>query len=488
MEYISTRDTGNPVSGAQAILTGLSPDGGLFVPHSIPKIDVEALAGKNYCEVASAILQAFLPDYSPAFFDAALPASYGENFGGKAGELKKLEKGLYSLELWHGPTAAFKDYALQLMPRLLVEARRMLGEQGTTLILVATSGDTGKAALDGFKDLPGTAIIVFYPSEGVSEIQRLQMTTQEGNNLAVYAIEGNFDDAQRGVKRAFGDAQLAETLAQRGVRFSSANSINWGRLVPQVVYYATSYLKVCQSGDIKMGEELDFCVPTGNFGDIMAGWYAKQMGVPVGRLLCASNQNNVLTEFLESGHYNAKRPFYKTSSPSMDILVSSNLERMLYHASGDAAAVGGWMQALAQQGGYTVDAKTLAAITGTFAAGYASEEKVGEEIRRMKDEYGYLCDPHTAVAFRVLQENAAAKGRPAVVLSTASPFKFCEKVLQSLGQQPPADPFAAIRLLEEVSSETAPLSLSGLAGKTPRFGETVSQDSLLETPLRMFPG
>ncbi len=486
MEYISTRGAAGQMSAAQAILTGLSPDGGLFVPRSIPKIDIEALAGQDYGTVAAAVLQAFLPDYSPEFFKTALPASYGENFGGKAGELKRLEKGLYSLELWHGPTAAFKDYALQLMPRLLAEARRMLGETGTTLILVATSGDTGKAALDGFKDLPGTAIIVFYPSEGVSEIQRLQMTTQEGGNLAVYAIEGNFDDAQRGVKRAFGDAKLAETLAQRGVRFSSANSINWGRLVPQVVYYVTSYLKVCQSGDSKMGEELDFCVPTGNFGDIMAGWYAKQMGVPVGRLICASNQNNVLTEFLESGCYNAKRPFYKTSSPSMDILVSSNLERMLYHASGDPAAVQGWMQELAQQGQYTVDKNTLAAITGSFGAGCADENQVGEEIRRLMDEYHYLCDPHTAVAFRVLRQSAGS--RPSVVLSTASPFKFCEKVLQSLGQAVPENPFEAIRLLEKTSGAAAPRSLSGLEGKTPRFCETVSQDSLLETPLRMFPG
>ncbi len=486
MEYTSTRDAKCRVSAAQAILTGLSPDGGLFVPTSFPSLDIEALQGKSYEEVALAVLTKFLPDYSPIFLEKAIATSYGQNFGGKAGQLQRLAEGLFSLELWHGPTAAFKDYALQLMPKLLAEARRMLGEAGTTLILVATSGDTGKAALEGFKNLDGTAIMVFYPNQGVSEIQRLQMTTQEGDNLAVYAIEGNFDDAQRGVKHAFSSAELAEKLANHGVKLSSANSINWGRLVPQVVYYISSYLQLCQNGALRMGDALDYCVPTGNFGDIMAGWYAKQMGLPVGRLLCASNQNNVLTEFLKSGQYNANRPFYKTSSPSMDILVSSNLERMLFHASGSDVAVASWMKALAQKGEYQVNAEVLAKITSVFAAGYAEEDTVAEEIRKIYDRYHYLCDPHTAVAFRVLAQDAEAQKRPTVVLSTASPYKFCGKVLQALGKDVPANPFAAMRLLEETTGSAAPPSLTGLQNKPQRFTKTLRENELCEAPLRLF--
>ncbi|MDL2253953.1 threonine synthase [Ruminococcaceae bacterium OttesenSCG-928-I18] len=486
MEYRSTRGSGQGLDAAEAILTGLAPDGGLFVPKKCPKIDLEALLGKDYVEVALAVLQAFLPDYSKTFLKEALQSSYGAHFEGKAGYLTALSSQLYSLELWHGPTAAFKDYALQLMPKLLVEARRMLGRQDTTLILVATSGDTGKAALEGFKDMPGTAIAVFYPNQGVSEIQKLQMTTQEGENVAVFAIEGNFDDAQRGVKKAFGDRELADTLERRGVRLSSANSINWGRLVPQVVYYVTSYLQLCRKGVLRFGELLDFCVPTGNFGDIMAGWYAKQMGLPVGRLVCASNQNNVLTEFFKTGHYNANRPFYKTSSPSMDILVSSNLERLLFHASGDDEAVRGWMKELAEKGQYEVGKEVLANIQGTFSAGYADEETVGEEIRRVYEAYGYLCDPHTAVAFRVLHEGGALP-RPTVVLSTASPYKFCEKVLEALGQQVPADPFEAIGLLEKTAKGQAPKSLTSLQGKAPRFTQTLPADEIAKAPLRLFP-
>ena len=487
MEYVSTRDSKQKRSAAQAILTGLSPDGGLFVPQNYPKIELEPLLGKGYEEVALAVLKGFLPDYSETFLKKAIHNSYGQTFEGKAGHIEKLSDELFALELWHGPTAAFKDYALQLMPKLLVEARRMLGEKETTLILVATSGDTGKAALEGFKDMPGTEIAVFYPNQGVSEIQKLQMTTQDGRNVAVYAIEGNFDDAQTGVKKAFNDEALAKELQARGVKLSSANSINWGRLVPQVVYYITSYLSLCQAGTLKMGDLLDFCVPTGNFGDIMAGWYAKQMGLPVGRLVCASNQNNVLTEFFETGRYDANRPFYKTSSPSMDILVSSNLERLLYHASGSDAAVRGWMKNLAETGSYEVGPEVAEKIKGIFAAGYADEATVGDEIKQIYDEYGYLCDPHTAVAFRVLRQEGAALKRPTVVLSTASPYKFCEKVLQALGRETPENPFAAIALLEEITGGQAPRSLSSLQGKTPRFLDTVTSSEISEVPLRLFP-
>lgn len=479
MDYCSTRDSDKRVSAAEAILTGLSPDGGLFVPTSFPKLDMEALRNHSYTEIAFSVLSAFLPDFDAGFLHAAIDQSYGKNFGDKAGHLHKLNDSLYSLELWHGPTAAFKDYALQLMPRLLAEARRMLGVKEEIHILVATSGDTGKAALDGFQDLDGTGITVFYPNQGTSEIQRLQMVTQEGSNVAVYAVKGNFDDAQRGVKATFGDEALRQKLQERGIRLSSANSINWGRLVPQVVYYVSSYLALCARGAITMGDALDFCVPTGNFGDIMAGWYAKQMGLPVGRLLCASNKNNVLSEFLETGRYNAKRDFFKTSSPSMDILVSSNLERLLFHTAG-AASTKSWMEQLALDGAYGVDGETLENIRGVFSGGWTPEEEVGEEIRRIRDTYGYLCDPHTAVAFRVL----GAPQRPSVVLSTASPFKFSGKVLEALGQPVPQDEFEALRALEAVSGEKAPLSLSGLRGKPIRFTEVITPAGIPATTLR----
>ncbi len=486
MNYTSTRNGDCRFSAAEAILTGLSADGGLFVPTEFPQLDITALQGKSYEEVALAVLQGFLPDYSADFLKQALKSSYTERFNGKAGELYKLSDTLYSLELWHGPTAAFKDYALQLMPKLLVEARNMLNEDGTTLILVATSGDTGKAALEGFKNLPGTEIAVFYPNDGVSEIQRLQMITQEGDNVAVFALEGNFDDAQREVKRAFGDEALAKQLQARGVKFSSANSINWGRLLPQIVYYVTSYLKVCEGGALRMGDALDFCVPTGNFGDIMAGWYAKQMGLPVGKLVCASNKNNVLVDFLANGTYDAKRPFYKTSSPSMDILVSSNLERLLYHACQNDTTVRAWMKALAEEGTYTVDETTFSTISETFIAGFADEDEVGTEISRMYKEYQYLCDPHTAVAFCVMNKLDREENRPCVVLSTASPYKFCEKVLTSLGHDVPKEAEEAIRLLESVSGTKAPNSLVGLQQKQQRFSKTLTADEVFGATLNLF--
>ncbi len=483
MKYTSTRNRACQVGGAEAILTGISADGGLFVPTQFPKLDVSSLQNKSYEEIAFEILQGFLPEYAPDFLRKALKSSYGERFDGKAGEMQRLGDDLFVLELWHGPTAAFKDYALQLMPKLLVQARKMQNEEGTTLILVATSGDTGKAALEGFKDLPGTAIAVFYPNEGVSEIQRLQMVTQEGENVAVFALQGNFDDAQREVKKAFGDASLAKTLQEHKVKFSSANSINWGRLLPQIVYYVTSYLKVCESGALNLGETLDYCVPTGNFGDILAGWYAKKMGLPVGKLVCASNENKVLTDFLKTGHYDAKRPFYKTSSPSMDILVSSNLERLLYHVCESDETVRGWMQALAEEGCYTVDADTLQEISQVFSAGYASEDEVSAEILRMYKEHAYLCDPHTAVAFCVQKNIQAQDGRPCVVLSTASPYKFCEKVLTSLGEKAPETSQEAIALLEKVSGSKAPSSLVGLDKKPQRFQETCGMDGVVKATL-----
>lgn len=485
MQYTSTRDTSQNVTGQQAILQGLAPGGGLFVPTTLTQLNLAALQGKSYCEVALAVLQEFLPDYNPEFLQKAIENSYGgENFEGKAGELVRLEDGLYSLELWHGPTCAFKDYALQLMPKLLVEARSMLGETAQTIILVATSGDTGTAALKGYANQPGIEIAVFYPVDGTSEVQRLQMITQEGENVAVFAVNGNFDDAQRGVKIAFTDAELAKTLLAKNKKLSSANSINWGRLLPQIVYYVTSYLTLCKNGDVTMGQEVDFCIPTGNFGDIMAGYYAKALGVPVGRLICASNQNNVLSDFLANGKYNANRDFYKTSSPSMDILVSSNLERLLYHETGDAEQVAEWMRQLATAGEYQIDTDTLARIKETFTAGWANEEQVSVEIARLHQQNGYLADPHTAVAFHVLR-SLPASGNPAVVLSTASPYKFSGKVLQALGQQVPQNEFQALEALEKASQTKAPKALRELQEKPVRFTGEIPPAEIPEVPLRL---
>ena len=482
MQFFSTRDQSRRVSASQAIAQGLSEEGGLFVPESFPQVDVKALCGLDYPAMAAAVLREYLTDYDPAFLAGAAAATYGDAFGGKAGYLAPVEGDTWALELWHGPTCAFKDYALQLMPKLLVEAKRNLGRTEKTLILVATSGDTGKAALDGYHDIPGVEIAVFYPTGGTSEIQRLQMATQEGANVAVYAVRGNFDDAQTGVKRVFADKEIAARLAQRNICLSSANSINWGRLAPQIVYYFAAYAQLLKAGKIAFGGEVDFCVPTGNFGDILAGYYAKQMGLPVGRLVCASNQNNVLTDFLRTGVYTARRAFYKTSSPSMDILVSSNLERLLWHVTGSDAEVAGLMDRLNREGSYTVRPETLAAIQGTFACGWSSEEEVAAEIRTRWERDGYLCDTHTAVAFHVAGQQKRA-GVPMVVLSTASPFKFPRSVLAALGHAAPENDFEAMQALEQATGRTAPASLAGLRQKPERFDAVIDPSQIAEVAL-----
>lgn len=486
MQFFSTRDQSRKVTASEAIAQGLSQEGGLFVPESFPQVDVQALCGLDYPTLAAEILKQYLTDYSPEFLTSATQQSYGSAFGGKAGAMAPVCPGTWALELWHGPTCAFKDYALQLMPKLLVEAKRNLGRTEQTRILVATSGDTGKAALDGYHDVPGVDISVFYPTGGTSEIQRLQMATQEGTNVAVYAVQGNFDDAQTGVKKVFGDPAVAAALAEKGVRLSSANSINWGRLVPQIVYYFAAYGQLLQAGEISFGDPVDFCVPTGNFGDILAGYYAKRMGLPVGMLICASNENNVLTDFLSTGCYAARRTFYKTTSPSMDILVSSNLERLLYHITGSDAAVAGWMQSLNETGSYTVDKDTLAAIQQSFGCGWASEAEVCQEIRARYEQDGYLCDTHTAVAFHV----AAQKKRenvPMVVLSTASPFKFPRSVLEALGHTAPENDFEAMSALEAATGRTAPASLAALRTKAERFHAVIRPEQIAQVALD-FPG
>ena len=480
MEFFSTRNVNEKVSAAQAIAQGLSQEGGLFVPASFPKVDLDAACKMEYAQLASHILSGYLEDYDPNFLKQATADTYGAAFGGKAGQLEHVEGSTYALELWHGPTCAFKDYALQLMPKLLVEAKKNLGRTEQTLILVATSGDTGKAALEGYKNIPGVKILVFYPDSGTSEIQRLQMVTQQGDNVGVYAVKGNFDDAQTGVKRVFADKQLAAELAKKDVRLSSANSINWGRLVPQIVYYFAAYGRLVRNHEIEMGQPVDFCVPTGNFGDILAGYYAKQMGLPVGKLVCASNRNNVLTEFFETGTYNARREFFRTTSPSMDILVSSNLERLLYHITGSDTQVAAWMADLAEKGSYTVNSATLETIRADFAAGCASDEEVAQEIKAIYQKVGYLCDPHTAVAFKVAREYQAASQshNPMVVLSTASPYKFPRDVLTALGAEAPQSDFAAMDGLKALTNVPVPNSLAALRGQQERFNQVIEPSQI----------
>ena len=482
MQFFSTRDQNRKVTSSQAIAQGLSDEGGLFVPDSFPQVDVKALCGLDYPALAAAVVREYLTDYDPAFLTDATRSTYGAAFGGKAGYLAPVEGDTYALELWHGPTCAFKDYALQLMPKLLVEAKKNLGRTEKTLILVATSGDTGKAALDGYHDIPGVEIAVFYPTGGTSEIQRLQMATQEGANVAVYAVRGNFDDAQTGVKRVFGDASVAEELEKRNICLSSANSINWGRLVPQIVYYFYAYFRLVEQGNVAWGQPVDFCVPTGNFGDILAGYYAKQMGLPVGKLVCASNKNNVLTDFIKTGTYDARRTFYKTTSPSMDILISSNLERLLYHVSGSSAKVAGWMADLAKTGMYTVDAETLARIQASFACGCADDTAGAAEINARFEQDNYLCDTHTAVAFCVAETVRSAA--PMVVLSTASPYKFPRDVLAALGETAPESDFAAMAALNVKTGCPVPASLSVLNTLPVRFNTVIEPAAIRDAALK----
>ena len=461
MQFFSTRDQNRKVTSSQAIAQGLSDEGGLFVPESFPQVDVKALCGLDYPALAAAVVREYLTDYEPTFLTEATRSTYGAAFGGKAGYLAPVEGDTYALELWHGPTCAFKDYALQLMPKLLVEAKKNLGRTEKTLILVATSGDTGKAALDGYHDIPGVEIAVFYPTGGTSEIQRLQMATQEGANVAVYAVRGNFDDAQTGVKEIFAACKDKDL---HGAMLSSANSINIGRLAPQVVYYFRAYGDLVKAGRIKPGDKVDYTVPTGNFGDILAGYFAKEMGLPVGRLICASNANDVLTEFLTTGRYDKRRPFYKTTSPSMDILVSSNLERLLYLMSRDAAYVASLMGDLNTQGWYQVSDALLSQLREVFGCGCCNDEGASAVIGRLWREEKYLCDPHTAVAWAVAEKNSR-DGVPMVVLSTASPYKFPAAVLHALGEKSGENEFAMMETLHHITGTPIPRNLRGLEGR-----------------------
>lgn len=487
MNYFSTRNSGLRATAAQAISGGLAPDGGLYVPDALPQISARALSdlcAMRYRERAVAIMRLFLPEFSEAELHDFAASAYGTNFDNAAiAPVRALDGNTSFLELWHGPTCAFKDMALQMLPHLLTASLKKCGEQRKVCILVATSGDTGKAALQGFADVPDTKILVFYPNGGVSDVQRLQMVTQTGGNVAVSAVRGNFDDAQTGVKQIFGDRALAERLSAKGWFLSSANSINWGRLLPQIVYYFSAYCEEVNAGRVWPGEAINFVVPTGNFGNILAGWYAKHMGLPVARLICASNENNVLTDFIRTGTYNKNRPFHTTASPSMDILVSSNLERLLYALSGSDAETARYMQQLRETGSYTVSAELLGKLQSEFSCGFCNDAQTRATIGSAYRKHGYLMDTHTAVAYKVLCSYRAETGddTPTVVVSTASPFKFCDHVLRAIGGNADAP---GVQLIDRLSVETgihAPAPLAGLAARAVRFDGCVEKNEMPQT-------
>lgn len=463
MLYSSTRGEADMVSSSHAIAKGLASDGGLFVPQNFEQISLEEIAemGKlTYSELATKIIGLFLTDFSKDELKLCTEAAYNKgNFDENVVALEEVDKKTDVFELWHGPTSAFKDMALQLLPHLMVKSVQKTGETNKIVILVATSGDTGKAALDGFADVEGIEIIVFYPEEGVSAIQRQQMVTQVGKNVHVLAVKGNFDDAQTGVKKILGNKEFAKELKNNGLAFSSANSINWGRLVPQIVYYFKAYTDAVAKGRIQLGDEINYSVPTGNFGDILAGYYAKQMGLPVNRFICASNTNKILADFLSTGVYDVRRDFYKTMSPSMDILVSSNLERLLYNETEcNSNMVAKWMESLKEEGKYDIGSTLLKKIQKTFFGTWVDEYETQETIASVFKNYGYILDPHTAVAWSACEKYRIlfSDDRYCVVLSTASPYKFNDSVLTALDKNFVAKgvkPFDALRKLANINKE-----------------------------------
>ncbi len=480
MLYHSTRSNDVTVDSAQAVLNGLAPDGGLYVPSRLPGLDVQACLQENTMDMAARIIGAMLPDI-PEMGELVRKA-YTDKF--ETEELTPtVDTGKFTvLELFRGPTSAFKDVALCMLPQLLTKAKTVKGMQEDILILTATSGDTGKAALAGFRDVEGVRICVFYPHGGVSKVQRAQMVTQEGNNVAVCAVVGNFDDAQTGVKNIFAAGVDGKLPGGNDNRLSTANSINIGRLAPQITYYFKAYADLMKRGQIKFGDKVNFSVPTGNFGDILAGYLAKKMGLPVGKLICASNANNVLTDFICTGRYDRRRPLHKTISPSMDILVSSNLERLLYFMTGDASMVASLMEKLNTQGYYDVPESLQAAISDEFWAGYCDDAGAREVIGRVWKEQGYLCDTHTASGWAVAEQYQEQTGdmRPMVVLSTASPYKFPASVLSALesGTQE-EDEFQQMERLCQLTGVPIPGNLEGLQEKPERHTGVIEKDKML---------
>ena len=486
MKYYSTRDTSLRYESADAIKMGLSRDGGLLTPVEIPRIDrafLESLVSASYQERAARVMGLYLTDYTVEGLKGFADNAYGpDKFDTDAvAPVRRVDDATYCLELWHGPTSAFKDMALQMLPQLLSAALKKTGEDKTVCILVATSGDTGKAAMEGFADVPQTRIMVFYPKDGVSAVQELQMVTQEGANVGVCSVVGNFDDAQTGVKRIFSDEAIRAQLAERGFFLSSANSINWGRILPQVVYYISAYCDLLRDGKITMGQEINFCVPTGNFGDILAAYYAKRMGLPVGKLICASNRNDVLTDFLRTGVYDRNRPFHTTMSPSMDILISSNLERLLFDLSGENdGEVRGYMEQLNKTGRYEVSDAIKAALREQYWGGFCDEEGTAATIHDYYCSKGYLIDTHTAVAANVMEQYRKATGddRVTVFVSTASPYKFCNHVLSAVGETPEGQGVELLDQLNRVSGVAVPRRLAALKGKERRFDQSCKKQNM----------
>ncbi len=489
MYYKSTRNSNVNVSSAQAIAQGISKDGGLFVPSEIPSLSIEeikALGGMNYAQRAALVFSKYLTDFTSDEIEYCVENAYNtkafdtENIA----ELAHLFDGTYMLELWHGPTCAFKDMALQILPYLLTTSAKKINLDKKIVILVATSGDTGKAALEGFRDVEGTSILVFYPEDGVSAMQKKQMTTQDGKNVGVCAIKGNFDDAQNGVKAIFTNPEMAAKLDENQMIFSSANSINWGRLAPQIIYYVSSYAQLVADGEIELGDKINIVVPTGNFGNILAGYYAKLMGIPVNKLICASNSNNVLTDFINTGIYDRNRKFFTTISPSMDILISSNLERLLYHLCGENdETIREWFGKLASEGKYEVSADVKTKLSESFYAGCCDDEDTKKTIKNIFDKYSYVCDTHTAVAVKVYNDYREATGdnTKTVIASTASPYKFNAAVLEALGVATEGiDEFELVDKLAEISNLEIPESLSCLKNKEIRFTGSIEKSAMTE--------
>lgn len=486
MKYNSTRNSTLSVDSAKAINDGISKDGGLFVPNELTKLDKEffvRLSKMSYIDRAGEILRLFLTDFTDDEIKACTNGAYAGTFDNDCpAPLYRLNDNTSVLELWHGPTCAFKDMALQILPYLLTTSSKKVADGQTTVILVATSGDTGKAALEGFKDVENTKIIVFYPVDGVSNAQKLQMMTQEGENVYVCAINGNFDDAQTGVKKIFTNPDVAAKLAENGMAFSSANSINWGRLLPQIVYYISAYCDlIAEKGEV---DSYNVVVPTGNFGNILAAYYAKKMGAPINKLICASNSNKVLTDFIESGVYDRKRSFYTTISPSMDILISSNLERLIYDMSGcDSELISGYMAELSAVGKYEVNDKIKAALNANFVGGYATDDETKAAINETYTTYNYLADTHTGVAIKVYNDYVKNTGdkTETVIVSTASPYKFSADVLDAVDSKSANhDGIKAMSVLSEVTGTKIPTPLSGLDKRTVRFKDVCDSDDMIK--------
>lgn len=490
MQYTCTRDNSLRVSATEAILQGLAPNGGLYVPESIPILsenDIKSLSKLSYAERAAVVMSLYLDEFSvEELLEYAKSAYSSEKFGSENPAPLHRVADEYFLELWHGPTCAFKDMALQMLPHLLSASLTKSGSSHDALILTATSGDTGKAALEGFKDVERTKIVVFYPVDGVSDVQKLQMQTQEGNNVYVQAVQGNFDDTQTGVKKIFTDSSVISKIKEAGYKFSSANSINWGRLLPQIVYYLSAYCDLLAEGGITFGEKVDFCVPTGNFGNILSGYYAKCMGVPIGKLICASNSNNVLTDFINTGVYDRNRDFHSTISPSMDILISSNLERLLYHLSGnDSGVVSALMSELSTNGVYSAPEKIKSAMKELMWADYASEEETRTSIENYWRGYSYLADPHTAVAIHVSGKyiNQSSEKNTLVTVSTANPYKFSDDVLAAVGVKA-----GGTEKLYGVSGLPIPPQIKSLKEKTVKFTGSIPRNEMPEAVLTFILG